>query len=76
MNKNRRNRISKIISAIEDLTTEIDELESEEQDAFDAMPERLQVSERGEKAEAVIEALAQARNDLETATSNLNDAIE
>lgn len=76
MNKNRRDRISKIISAIEDLTTEIDELESEEQDAFDAMPEGLQVSERGEKAEAVIEALAQARNDLETATSNLNDAIE
>ena len=60
MNKDRRDRIAKIKEALEDLRGQIEDLQSEEQEAFDNMPESLQQSERGQASEAAAEALQSA----------------
>ena len=49
-------------------------LKDEEQDAFDAIPESLQASERGEKSQEAIDALDNAMSEAESARDNL-DAI-
>ena len=57
MNKDRRDRIAKIKEALEDLRGQIEDLQTEEQEAFDNMPESLQQSERGQASEAAADAL-------------------
>ena len=52
MNKERRQKISKIIERLEDIAAELEALADEERDAFDNLPEAIQYSERGEAMEA------------------------
>jgi hypothetical protein len=58
MNKDRRNRIANIISDLDDIL-------SEEQDAYDNLPESFQQSERGEKMQEAIDYLEEAKSSLE-----------
>lgn len=74
MNNARRERIRSIISKLEDIQTEIEELTGEEQDAFDNMPEGLQSSERGDVAQEAISNLEAA--DLSDIISSLENATE
>lgn len=74
MNNERRNRIRKIINQLEDLNNEIQEILSEEQDAFDNMPEGLQSSERGDMAQEAISNLENAA--LDDVISYLESAAE
>ena len=76
MNKVRRTAIAKIKEQIEDLKWKLDELLEEEQEAYDNMPDNLQCSERGEKAEECIDALEEAISNIEDACDNLDTAIE
>ena len=48
MNKDRRNRIEKCISQLEDIKTELECIRDEEQEAYDNLPEGIQMSERGD----------------------------
>lgn len=73
MNNNRRERIRKLISSLEDLSNELDEILSEEQEAFENMPESLQDSERGEQSQEAINALESAS--LADTISYLEEAI-
>lgn len=65
MNKIRRNQIQVVIKSIEDL---IQSILSEEQEAFDNMPENLQSSWRGTESE-------DAQGSLESAIDALEEAI-
>lgn len=47
----------------------------EEEDSLDNMPENLQNSERYEKKEAVIDALNDASESIDTAIEKINEAI-
>ena len=67
MNKDRRARIEKIKEALEDLRGQIEDLQSEERDAFDAMPESLQQSDRGQASEAAADALGKSADLTERA---------
>lgn len=69
MNKDRRKRIQSVIININMLLSEI---KSEEEIAFDNMPENLQYSMRGEESEEaigimdeVVDLLSEAANKLE-----------
>ena len=71
MNNQRRKAIRAIAERLGVLGAEIETLVSEleterdaEQDAFDAMPESLQGSERGERMTAAIEALEEVHSTL------------
>ena len=76
MNKDRRDRIAKIKEALEDLRGQIEDLQSEEREAFDNMPESLQQSERGQDVEATVDALQSAYDAADEAITNLETASE
>lgn len=90
MNNDRRKALREAIEALlraqDELATAADTIqaaESEEQEAFDNMPEGLQQGEKGDKAQAAIDALGEAKSNLETIADeleqcmdNINTAIE
>jgi len=58
MNKNRRTELQKVINSLENVITD-------EQDAYDNMPEGIQESERGESMETGLDSLNEAKDLLE-----------
>lgn len=70
MNKERRNRIIDAINRIEALIQDILE---DEQEAYDNMPENLQVSENGIISEEAQDSLDSAIDALEEAISYLEE---
>ena len=88
MNNQRRKDIQELIVKLEELKTLKDEIESgletvrdEEQEYYDNMPEGLQQSDRGYRAEeaanSLTEALGQLQDiDLDELTSYLDGAAE
>lgn len=73
MNNKRRMEIQRVIEKIETINSLVEDILSEEQDAFDNMPESLQGSERGEISEAAQESLEATINALEEAISCLEE---
>ena len=69
MNNNRRKTIQGIRDSIIDLQTELEEVQSEEQDAYDNLPESLQESEKGQ-------VMYDALDNIESAISSLNEVME
>lgn len=89
MNKERRKQIDGIIARIEqelsplvdEIREAIEEVRDEEQEYFDNMPESLQGGDKGNLAEAAVDALEEAVGafddlDLEGLIGNLNTAQE
>ena len=86
MNALRRNRISKVIEAVNALNERIDEImcfidaiREDEEECFENLPESLQDSERGEAMQEAIDKLESAYSflediDLEDVISDLEDA--
>ena len=74
MNNDRRNRIRKLISQLEDIQNEIENILSDEQEAFDNMPEGFQESERGEKMQAAINHLEDI--EISDIIGNLENSME
>jgi len=69
MNNNRRKIIQGMRDSIIDLQTKLEEVQSEEQDAYDNLPESLQDSEKGQ-------VMYDALDNIESAISSLNEAME
>ena len=76
MNKQRRTEIEAVLNELADLRSRIESIQSDEQDAYDNMPEGLQQSERGQKAEEACSRLEDAVTAIEDIESALNDAME
>lgn len=90
MNAPRRKNLAKIITAIEELKSQLEdqqsdleELNDDEQSAFANIPESLEGSERYERAEAAanaleeaLSALQEALDQLDTCVESINEAIE
>jgi hypothetical protein len=76
MNAKRRKLIETIIDILEQQRDEIDYVASDEQEAFDNMPEGLQYSERGDTMQENIDDLESASSDLDDIISNLNDILD
>lgn len=76
MNNDRRKQIQNVQTGIDELRALLESIRDEEQEAFDNMPENMQQSERGEKAEAAIEALESAVQSCEEVESYLVTAVE
>ena len=67
MNENRRGRLNEVIDQIDSLKNDLEDILSEERDAYEKLSENFQLSERGEKMEAAI-------NNIEAASSILDKA--
>ena len=76
MNKLRRQQIADIISQLEELLSKIEDLQYEEQEYFDNMPESFQYGEKGTKAEAAIDEMQNAIDGINDIISNLESASE
>lgn len=68
MNVKRRNALSKIVSGLQELTSELCTLQEEEQEYVDNMPENLQGSDK-------YDAASQSADDLQCAIDQLEEAI-
>lgn len=73
MNKERRKKINNIIDKIRKENDNLNNVLSDEEIAFDSMPEGLQSSERGIDSEEAIEIM---QNSIETINEVLNDLEE
>ena len=76
MNKKRLLRIKGVISKIDEINDEIEDILSDEEDAFDNMPEGLQYSLNGERSEAAIDALSESTELVTDAKDTLENARE
>ncbi len=76
MNKTRREWIENVISRLSELQDELDNIASDEQDAFDNLPEGIQYSERGDAMTENVSDLEQASSDIEKLVDALNEIIE
>ena len=83
MNANRRQRITKAINRIEEIESMLSDLQEfileindDEQEAFDNMPESLQYSERGEAMEEAISNLDDAYSALDGILDDCRDYLE
>lgn len=76
MNQATRTRLSAIISALEDLRNEVGEIQSEEQDKFDNLPESLQQGEQGQKMEEAASALSDCESNFDDIIAALETASE
>lgn len=73
MNKERRNKIAKIVQEIERIKDSLQSVLNDEEFAFDNMPENLQSSMRGEESEEAIENMNEAVDALGEAMDRLYD---
>ena len=75
MNKEKRQKISKIIERLEDIAAELEALADEERDAFDNLPESIQYSERGEAMEAAADDLEEVSGEVTDLSERLEEII-
>lgn len=78
MNDKRRKELNKIYLELHLRVGQLDDLLNEEQDAYDNLPEPLQNAEKGEQMQECIDALDQAKSELEAVMDTLGqlDFIE
>lgn len=75
MNNARRKALNSIIERLENLQTDLQGILEEEQGAYDALPEGLQASERGEAMETAIDNLEEAVSMFDDLAELIQEAI-
>ena len=76
MNKERRKNIQGILDQLEELKGSLEEVQAEEEDYRDNIPENLQGSERYEKADEACDTLSEAVDSLDDIICELGNLIE
>lgn len=76
MNAVRRKVITSIQDQIEALRSELESIKDDEQEYFDNMPDSIQCSGKGDKADAAIAALDEVIDALVDAVDTLESAKE
>lgn len=73
MNNTRRKQIAKVVEQLETLKEELEDIECQELDYRDSIPENLQESERYYASTAAIDLLTETACDLAEALSKLEE---
>lgn len=76
MNKQRRKELADILNELAGLRSRLESVQSDEQDAYDNMPESFQEGERGERAQEVLSLLDDAVTAFDEIDSALSEAQE
>ena len=76
MNKARRKALDEVISKIEEAKELLENLQAEEEEYRDNMPENLQGSERYKAADAAVDNMSSAVDALDEAISSIESAQE
>lgn len=75
MNKKRRDELNQISTMLEMIKEKIQDVLTDEEWAFDGMPENLQGSERGERSVEAQGSLSEAMDKIDEVVEFLSDAI-
>ena len=75
MNKERRTQIKGIVARLNDIKLSLGSVSSDEEFAFDNMPENLQGSLRGEESEYAVEQMNEAAELIDQAIECLSEVI-
>ena len=76
MNEDRRKQIQGIIDKMQDALQELVDIESDEQDYYDRIPDGIQAGERGQKADDAITELSEAQDSINEAIGKLETAMQ
>ena len=76
MNKPRRNKIAEIVSRLEAIRADLDNIREDEQYYLYSVPENLQNSERYQRSEEAVSDMENVDSSLEDIIDQLNDIIE
>lgn len=76
MNKTRRKALATVVTKLDEAYDMLEEIQSDEQDAYDNMPESLQESERGEHMVEILDVLGDAVDSLDDIRENLIEIVE
>lgn len=76
MNEDRRKKLARAQSLAEDAKNLVEEVKAEEEESFENLPESMQSGEKGEKAQAAIEAMSEAEDNLTSAIDYISTASE
>lgn len=76
MNKTRRKSIQDVASQLEELKSTLEDIQGEEEEYRDNIPENLQGSERYEKADEACDTLSGAVDGLEDIITSLGELAE
>lgn len=71
MNKERKQRFQNVISSLEEAKDELTDIQAEEIDALDALPEGLQISSRGDKMQEWIDFIDDTVASIDDVISNI-----
>ncbi|NDV64013.1 hypothetical protein [Bacteroides sp. 224] len=75
MNKARRQELVDVISHLDEAIDRVEEIKSDEQDAFDALPESFQNSARGDSMLEAMDQLDGLISDIETLKTKIDAVI-
>jgi putative heme iron utilization protein len=76
MNEERRKKLAEAQNQLNATKAIVEEVQGEEQNIIDNMPEEIQASGKGEKAQTAIDAMQEAIDAIEGAVENLDTASE
>lgn len=76
MNAERRKKIQQLRDQLADIKNAIEELQGEEQEYVDNVPENMQGGERYEKAEQAADALTEAADAVDEVDGHLEEAAQ
>lgn len=76
MNNERRKQLDKVAALLSEARGELENIASDEREAFDNMPEGLQQSEKGERASEIADSLDDCVSRLEDVESDLESVRE
>lgn len=75
MNNKKRSVLKQAMFLLERVSDYVSQIEEDEQDALDNMPENLQSSDRYEKMENAIDKLEEAINGIDEVKENIESAM-
>lgn len=76
MNNQRRNELRDVQQELRDIYARLDGLYDEEQTAYENMPEPLQDSERGERAQNAIDTIETVRDQVLEAADGIDEIFD
>lgn len=75
MNAKRRKEIGDVVSRLQAIYSELEELAGQEREAYENLPESLQYSEKGEQMDESASDLETAQDDIQAVIDSLEDII-
>jgi len=75
MNKERKQRFQNVITSLEEAKDELTDIQADEIDALDAMPEGLQASVRGDRMQEWIDFIDDVVSDIDGITEKIEKQV-